>query len=316
MYNTILAYFRANNKTAIAVSSSGISATLLDGGITAHSKFRIPIAIHEDSICNISLQSPEALSIKNADIIIWDEAPMAHKFCFESVDRFLRDLMRTVNPQLANIPFGGKCFVIGGDFRQTLPVVLRGTRADIIHATIKSSHLWNHVQTLNLTENMRLTSEDSIQYRNFLMNVGNGTEPTEFINEIPDYINVPDNLFLPFNKQSLFEKIYDNFDLQFSQADYINKRAILCALNKECDDINDFITDKIPGLCRDYLSIDSIDDSDYHSNFYTVEYLNTLNFSGLPPHKLRLKINQPVILMRNISNSRGLCNGTRMMVKG
>lgn len=311
-----MAYFRANNKSAIAVASSGIAATLLDGGITAHSKFRIPIAIHEDSICNFSLQSPEAIAIKQAEIIIWDEAPMAHKHCFEAVDRFLRDLMRTVNPLLANIPFGGKCFVIGGDFRQTLPVVLRGTRADIIHATIKSSHLWNHIQIFNLSENMRLGNQESIQYRNFLMNVGNGTEPSESINEIPDYITVPQNLFIPLNKQTLFTAVYDNFTEQFNQADYINKRAILCALNKECDDMNDFITDKIPGLTTDYISIDSIDDSDYHSNFYTTEYLNTLNFSGLPPHRLRLKLNQPVILMRNISNSRGLCNGTRMIIKG
>lgn len=32
--------------------------------------------------------------------------------------------------------FGGKVVIFGGDFRKILPVVLRGTRFDIVHAKI------------------------------------------------------------------------------------------------------------------------------------------------------------------------------------
>jgi ATP-dependent DNA helicase PIF1 len=67
--------------------------------------------------------------------------------------------MKKENPKLANIPFGGKKFLIGGDFRQILPVVLRGHRADIINASIKSSHLWNHVRTFKLVNNIRLIND-------------------------------------------------------------------------------------------------------------------------------------------------------------
>ena len=42
---------------ALAVASSGIAAELLEGGRTAHSRFKIPIPINELSVCNISLQS-------------------------------------------------------------------------------------------------------------------------------------------------------------------------------------------------------------------------------------------------------------------
>ena len=45
-----------------------------------------------------------------------------------------------------------------------------------------------------------------------------------------------------------------------------------------------------------------------------MEYLNSLNTGGLPPAKLALKIGCPVMLLRNLDVSMGLCNGTRMIV--
>lgn len=52
--------------------------------------------------------------------------------------------------------FGGKVVVFGGDFRQILPVVPRGSRSDIFHSTINASYISNFVKVLNLTKNMRL----------------------------------------------------------------------------------------------------------------------------------------------------------------
>lgn len=160
---------------------------LLKNGTTAHSRFKIPIKIHEDSISSIGLQTPQAEKIRQAQIIIWDEAPMAHKYCFHTVDKLLRDIMKKVNPLLANVPFGGKKFIIGGDFRQCLPVVLRGTRADIINASIKSSYLWNNIKSFSLTTNMRLSSERNLDYSKLLMNIGNGTETKTTINQFNDF---------------------------------------------------------------------------------------------------------------------------------
>ena len=48
--------------------------------------------------------------------------------------------------------------VLGGDFRQILPVIPRGSRSDNVHATINSSYLWGYCQVLTLTKNMRLQS--------------------------------------------------------------------------------------------------------------------------------------------------------------
>jgi hypothetical protein len=162
---------------------------------------------------------------------------------------------------------------------------------------------------------MRLLNADSDIYRNMLMEIGNGTFAHERIGDHDDFITIPENIFMPLSKENLFETVFEDFENQHNNSDYINNRAILCPLNKECDEINDFITDKLPGELQEFRSIDSIDDSDYHTNFYPIEYLNTLSFSGIPPHILRLKVGQPIILMRNISNYKGLCNGTRMIIK-
>jgi len=59
-------------------------------------------------------------------IIIGDEAPMAHKFCFEPLDKSSRDIMSSLNH--VQSPFGGKVVVFGGDFKQILPVKVHNPR--------------------------------------------------------------------------------------------------------------------------------------------------------------------------------------------
>src|SRR5208282_2468342 len=54
--------------------------------------------------------------------------------------------------------------------------------------------------------------------------------------------------------------------------------------------------------------------NDGDAETYAIEYLNTVNLSNLPPHQLKLKIGAPVILLRNLNPSTGLCNGTRLRV--
>jgi len=84
----------------------------------------------------------------------WDKAPMAHRFCFEELDRTLKDIMS--GTRFSSQIFGGKFIVFGGHFRQILPVVPKGGHSDIVHATINSSYIWDHCQVLRLTKNMRL----------------------------------------------------------------------------------------------------------------------------------------------------------------
>ena len=66
--------------------------------------------------CNISLQSEKAFYIIRADVIIWDELPMSHRFLPEALDTTLRDLMKTEDPRLEEVPFGGKVVEISGKY--------------------------------------------------------------------------------------------------------------------------------------------------------------------------------------------------------
>ncbi|PIA52896.1 hypothetical protein AQUCO_01000634v1 [Aquilegia coerulea] len=47
-----------------------------------------------------------------------------------------------------------------------------------------------------------------------------------------------------------------------------------------------------------------------------MEYLNNLEVSSVPNHLLELKVGVPVMLIRNINPSKGLCNGTQLLVTG
>jgi PIF1-like helicase len=84
--NLTLAKVRSEGHIALAVASSGIAATLLDGGTTVHSRFKIPIDIDVDSTCNIPAQSPLAALIRDTALVFWDEAVMQHRHVFEAVN--------------------------------------------------------------------------------------------------------------------------------------------------------------------------------------------------------------------------------------
>ena len=91
VYNTLCYFLRGQGKVVICVASSGIAAILLMGGRTSHSMFRIPIEIHESSTCSFKKQSDLGELIREACLIIWDEAPMQHRHIHEAVDRTFGD---------------------------------------------------------------------------------------------------------------------------------------------------------------------------------------------------------------------------------
>ena len=69
LINLTLAKVRSEGHIALAVASSGIAATLLDGGMTAHSHFKIPIDIHVDPTCNIPAQNALAALIRDTVLV-------------------------------------------------------------------------------------------------------------------------------------------------------------------------------------------------------------------------------------------------------
>jgi len=171
MWKTLFAAIRSQGKIVINVASSGIASLLLPGGKTAHSTFCIPLKTNEKCSCNVKQQDLRAQLLREASLIIWDEAPMMHKHYFEAFDRTMRDIMRVVDEKNLKKPFGGKVVILGGDFRQIIPVVRKANRRDIIKASVNPSNIWHNCKVLKLTRNMRLigdvTGHSSNEIRDF-----------------------------------------------------------------------------------------------------------------------------------------------------
>ena len=185
----LLAYFvRMTGGICLCLASTGIAAENMEGGRTAHSRFKLPIPVMEDSVCGIKLQTSEATVIKEARLILWDEVFNINRLCIEIVDRFLRDLMGN------NLPFGGKTIVFGGDPKQIPPVVRKGGRAEIVAATFKSSPIYRNIFKCNLTENMRV-QEDNKEFCQWLMDIGNGIQLSEKDDD-PSMVPIPKDMLV------------------------------------------------------------------------------------------------------------------------
>ncbi|GJZ19453.1 hypothetical protein Tco_0556043 [Tanacetum coccineum] len=130
LYKALLDIVRSRGLIALATASSGAAANNMTGGRTAHSRFKIPINLSTNSMCNIKKQSGLAKLLCQAKLIIWDEASMAKRQAVEAVDRTMQDITGV------KLPFGIKIMVLGGDFRQVLSVVRRGTRAQIVDSSL------------------------------------------------------------------------------------------------------------------------------------------------------------------------------------
>jgi hypothetical protein len=268
--------------------------------------------------------------IKQTCLIIWDEALMTHKAAFEALDRTLRDLLSLHSPDAKELPFGGKVVVLGGDPRQILPVIEGGSRSEIVAAAICNSKLWSHVTVLTLTQNMRLlspilTEQDKLELAEFnqwMLNIGEGNIPTtaKGDNE-PFWIKIPKEFVIMPPKNaitSLIETIYPNLATRFNDMDYLSERAVLTPTNEVVDNVNDVVVSMVPRHEKEYLSCDRIARTpnmhDSYEILYPVEFLNSLNGNNFPQHKIILKEGVPIMLLRNLNQSEGLCNGTRLVI--
>ncbi|CAA0813494.1 PIF1 helicase [Striga hermonthica] len=266
LWRTLSAGLRSKGKIVLCVASSGIASLLLPGGRTAHSRFRIPLSIHENSSCDIDQASPLAALIIRCSLIIWNEAPMMHKHCFEAVQTSLQAIMGAVDPSNSNKPFGGKPVVFGGEFRQILPVIPKGSRQDIVNATINSSDIWRNCTVLRLNKNMRLQSISDVDERDelttfaeWIASIGDGTVGGS--NDGCAAIDIPEDIRLETSDDpisTIVESIYPMFKNATDDPSYLKDRAILAPTLEVVESINQYMSDMNSAEGRTYLSSDSV----------------------------------------------------------
>ncbi|CAN0579455.1 unnamed protein product, partial [Ectocarpus sp. 12 AP-2014] len=164
----IAAHLRAQGKLVLCAASTGIAALILPGGLTAHSTFKLPFgdAAVEGSVCSVEAESERAHALKNASLITWDEIVMSGKYSPEALNLTLKDLLKN------DRPFGGKCVLMSGDWRQVAPVLKFGTPSEIVEHAFLSSHLWQHVKRFRLTTSMR--DKEDLPYAQTVLAIGEG----------------------------------------------------------------------------------------------------------------------------------------------
>ncbi|XP_058783015.1 uncharacterized protein LOC131657660 [Vicia villosa] len=142
---------------------------------------------------------------------------------------------------------------------------------------------------------MKLKKKEIADFSKWLFQIGEGklSEPNDGFADI----QVPPELLITDYTDpivSIVNSTYPDFIENYQSNDYLKR------------------------VTKDYYSSNTIDRSEIHDtnviDILTPEFLSSLTTSGLPNHLIRLKVGTPVMLMRNIDQPEGLCNGTRVMI--
>lgn len=201
--------------------------------------------------------------------------------------------------------------ICSGDFAQILPVVPRGQRAAIVDACLQHSLLlWPHLSILHLRQNMRvLSGEANTRFADWIRTLA--TPAMDGPVTIPDWITVF------YSLHDFLSHVYPRNLLRHAATDpqVFGGRAILAVRNDMVAAINSNLLDAFPGEVVELFAVDTAQVEDATTqDIPPPELLQSFEPPSLPPSRLLLKVGVPVMLLRNLYPSQGLCNGTRLSV--
>jgi ATP-dependent DNA helicase PIF1 len=171
-----------------------------------------------------------------------------------------------------------------------------------------------------LTEGARKELAD---FSRWMLDIGEGNiEAVAKEDEIEaSWIKIPDELLLKPSGDKvacMVDVVYPDLTTRYMNIGYLRERAILTPTNDIADVINNYIVSFVPEGEKQYLSCDSVlkgqHSHDSYNLLYPVEFLNLLNGNDFPQHRLALKRGVPVMLLPNLNQTEGLCNGTRLTI--
>ena len=172
LLNCILCHCLGLNLKALATASTGVAATLLEMGTTFHSATKAFVDnLPTTAQCfPMAPNSAKARALLAASVIIIDEATMLHHIYLDCLDVTLQAFCKN------NRSFGGKLIILGGDFRQCLPVVKNGSDGDVEESCLLHAECWNSIDVMTLTGNHRQTGDGDKQrrYRDEIDKIGRG----------------------------------------------------------------------------------------------------------------------------------------------
>jgi ATP-dependent DNA helicase PIF1 len=236
--------------------------------------------------------------IRQTAVFIWDEVTMANQAVFACVEETCRRVMEN------DEPFGGKIFVLLGDFRQTCPVIWGGSKQQIIDACIKSSPLWSLFDIRPLIHPRR--NADDPDFAEFVDVIGDGAGPDIALDHMIDIVTEPNQLI---------DFVYPGNTLHDGAT--CLKCSILAPTNAQVDYYNDTILGRLTAPTRTYMAADSLQEA--HAVGLTspdsaLNYVTRQTPPGLPSHSLTIKVGGVYRLLHNFSLDRQLVKNVCVVV--
>ena len=114
----------------------------------------------EDTTCGVTPTSPTGRVLFRASVVIWDEVGDAPVAAIDAVDRLYKDMMG-----VSDKPFGGKPALLGGDFRQTAPVIRRINPESLRSHTLHAASFWHSPYMAKISLCTFILSDDGSQLR-------------------------------------------------------------------------------------------------------------------------------------------------------
>ncbi|GJV34720.1 ATP-dependent DNA helicase PIF1-like protein [Tanacetum coccineum] len=192
---------------------------------------------------------------------------------------------------------------------QAKPLVIpKAKRPKIVQACINRSGLWKYCKVFTLTRSMRVNEyftngaldASKQEFNRWVLAMGdeNLLAKIKEGEDEPTWIEIPERFLIKqwdTSIEQIVAETYPDFTSRQIDEEYLKERAILTPINEDADAINEFMFKKLSGEVVTYNSVDEIckastDNIDQHQ-LYPVEFLNSLNFLGMPPHELCLKKN-------------------------
>lgn len=256
LWSLLSASLRSRGLVVLNVASSGIASLLLHRGRIAHSRLNPT----EYTTCTMPVGSDLAELVNLSKLIVSDEAPMMSKYCFDTLDRSMRDVVCCKMDR----PFGGTVIVSGGDFRQILPVIPGAGRDETIIAAINSSKIWRNVTVLTLTKHMRLLggtnkseSQGLERFSKWILDIGEGKLNEPNSGEVE--IDIPKDLLITYCEnpvEAIVTAVYVRIYNKKKDRLFLRERAILIPTNKDVGIINVSCSPVLKVIS--YISISSI----------------------------------------------------------
>jgi hypothetical protein len=291
----------------------------LYGGNTVHSTFFVTNDVDCSTEPKLSRSTHTAEILRKAEVIIIDEISCLDNAVLGYVDRLFRFLYK--GQTRADYPFANKIFILGGDWKQIMPVAK--DEYEQFMKSVKNHPLFQHFEVHRLVQNMRLLA-NQVEYRKFCIATGTGS------NYEPESLDV--NLqydMIAQNENDLIDFVFghpvhgtDTLKKPLKYSDFLSDRAILSPHNAVCKTYNQMLMNKIDGEVvklkatdRIRFNEESVDDVlAMNVAQQQMEIIEKRTPNGFPDHLIELKKGSIVIMIKNISTPGGLSNGTRLQV--